>query len=275
MCKIDELNIGNKIIEEYKVLQSCTAVQRIYNISHVTISKYLKKHGIIVINRQNEQPGLKKDIFKIIDTEEKAYWLGFLYADGSIGSSKDPNNYSIDITLKMFDLNHIEKFKAFIGTSNKVQYRSNLKAYRINVGCKEMYNDLISHGCIPNKSWLIDKIPDMNEALKIHFVRGFFDGDGCISYANKRKDDTYNVSINITGNEKMLKSIVKYFNTNINLTPKQGTEILVARWNAVESTRILKLMYDNASVYLDRKYERYQCFKKNNFAVRKSDLPKY
>lgn len=54
--------------------------------------------------------------FEIIDTEEKAYWLGFLYADGSVSSSED----KIELGLAEQDMHHIEKFRDFIGINNKI-----------------------------------------------------------------------------------------------------------------------------------------------------------
>ena len=58
-------------------------------------------------------------IFEKIDTEDKAYWLGFLYADGSVGSKEN----KIELGLAEQDLHHIEKFRDFIGINNKISYR--------------------------------------------------------------------------------------------------------------------------------------------------------
>ena len=54
--------------------------------------------------------------FETIDTEEKAYWLGFLYADGSVSSNED----KIELGLAEQDMHHIEKFRDFIGINNKI-----------------------------------------------------------------------------------------------------------------------------------------------------------
>jgi len=241
MNKIETLNIGNTIIEEYNSGKSCAFLSKKYNISSAIISKFLKKNGITVINRQNEQLGLIKDIFSIINTEEKAYWLGFLYADGNIN----------------------------------IFYKKSVNACVITFKCKEMKKDLISLGCIPRKTWLINSIPNIKEELKIHFIRGYFDGDGCITYGSSQKNGKRKVVINIVSNEKMLKSICNYFNETKIFSSKKNTNILLLRWYGDRAAEILNLMYENATIYLNRKYERYQIFKKNNFAVWKSDLPNY
>lgn len=60
-------------------------------------------------------------IFENIDTEEKAYWLGFLYADGCVGSKES----KVELSLAEKDLRHMEKFRSFIGIENKISYRPN------------------------------------------------------------------------------------------------------------------------------------------------------
>ena len=64
--------------------------------------------------------------FENIDTEEKAYWLGFLYADGYVNANED----KIELCLAEKDFHHLEKFKNFIGLPNKICYREATKAYR-------------------------------------------------------------------------------------------------------------------------------------------------
>lgn len=74
----------------------------------------------------NKRPFPNRYIFENIDNEEKAYWLGFLYADGSVGST----DYRVELGLAEKDLEHIKKFKNFIGLDNKISYRPKSKSYR-------------------------------------------------------------------------------------------------------------------------------------------------
>ncbi|MGM9535052.1 MAG: hypothetical protein ACI3VR_07355, partial [Intestinibacter sp.] len=64
------------------------------------------------------RPKFNEHIFDVIDTEEKAYWLGFIFADGYIGSTPlEPNKksvYNFELSLKLEDTSHLEKFKSFI-----------------------------------------------------------------------------------------------------------------------------------------------------------------
>jgi hypothetical protein len=271
MKNIEKQKIGDTLIKEYNEGKSCSFLGKKYSISHSTVSKYLKSKGINVVNRQNLQQGLNKRIFENIDNEEKAYWLGFLYADGYI-SNKTTH---ISLSLKKSDKVHLEKFKSFLKTSAKISYRKRLKAYRLSFRCKQMREDLIKLGCTPNKSMTISQIPNIPEELKIHFIRGFFDGDGCITYSNERRDSTRLPAINITSNKKMLIAICTYLNEPRTLTPKKGTDVCIIRWSGAKAINILNMMYENSNIHLDRKHLRYKIFKQNNFAVRKSDLPDY
>lgn len=103
-----------------------------------------------------------------------------MYADGYVSSSS--TNYNIELALKESDYEHLEKFKKFLNTRNKISYRCNTKSYKITINNKKLHSDLVSKGCYPNKSLIItfphaDIIPD---DLLRHFVRGYVDGDGGI-----------------------------------------------------------------------------------------------
>lgn len=96
---------------------SLTKMAEREGISRQTLAKYFKQLGVEIVNKQNR---LKFDntVFDSIDTEEKAYWLGFIFADGTINSSpleagKKPK-YTMEISLKVDDFHHLEKFNTFM-----------------------------------------------------------------------------------------------------------------------------------------------------------------
>lgn len=161
---------------------SLTEMAKREGIDRRTLSSHFKKLGIEVINKQN-RPKFNKHIFDTIDTEEKAYWLGFIFADGYIGSTPlDPNKksvYNFEISLKLSDLEHLEKFKQFISFEKDVvcdNYRC-----RIMIANKHFWNILNGYGCIPRKSLTLqfpDKSIFKSSDLVRHFIRGYFDGDG-------------------------------------------------------------------------------------------------
>ncbi|MBI4991769.1 MAG: hypothetical protein HZB99_00945 [Candidatus Harrisonbacteria bacterium] len=112
---------------------------------------------------------------------EMAYVLGFFAADGNLTLGKRGNHY---LEFTSTDKDILEKIKRYLNSNHKIssqKRRENWKTiYRIQIGSKEMFNDLFSLGFWPNKSKTLTypKIP--NKYFK-HFVRGYFDGDGHVT----------------------------------------------------------------------------------------------
>ena len=93
---------------------SLTQIAKILKIHRGRFAEYLKKQGNIIVNKQNENERFSH-IFETINSEEKAYWLGFLYADGYVGS----NTNHIELALQIDDAQHIQKFAEFINFTGK------------------------------------------------------------------------------------------------------------------------------------------------------------
>lgn len=250
---------------------SLTQISKEYHTSRDTISKYLTLNGITVINRQNLLR-FDETIFDNIDTEEKAYWLGFIYADGCIYYNIK-GKYRFEISLKESDYNHLLKFASFLKLDplhiKKKKINLNHKtffAYRIVLSNEHFPRILNSYGCTPRKSLTL-KFPDENifksKDLIRHFIRGYFDGDGCFSYRRVSNTDNYKPFISILGTFEFLQSIMIYitsYTTLINLkTPSLQTYALNIREQG--NLPFMNFIYNDANIYLDRKYNRYLFFK--------------
>ena len=198
--------------------------------------------------------------FETIDTEEKAYWLGFLYADGSVSSTDN----RIELGLAEKDLKQIEKFRDFIGINNKISYRPTTKSYRYSFKSVLCKADLIRQGCVPKKS-LILKFPTEDQVpqnLIRHFIRGYFDGDGWFT----NTEDCFQVGIIGT------KDFIKGFLNNIEVENKNNKIFNVHREEGAKRyifgayqdvLNFLNWIYKDSNVYLDRKYEHYIDFINN------------
>lgn len=205
--------------------------------------------------------------FEKIDTEEKAYWLGFLYADGSVGSKES----KIELGLAEKDLHHIEKFKNFMGIANKICYRPQSKSYRISFRSDNCKTDLINKGCIPKKS-LILKFPTEEQVpfyLIKHFIRGYFDGDGWFTNTGSY------FQIGIIGTKDFIEGflncvdIINTKNTIFTVHREDGAKRYV--FGALNDvTNFLNWIYKDATIYLDRKYEHYQDFLQNGSKYHKT-----
>jgi len=110
------------------------------------------------------------DYFEIIDTKDKAYWLGLLYADGYVEKNRVGFSFSI----------HDEWFLEKVARTFK-KYESSIRfnrQYQIRFNSTRMVIDLISHGCVPRKSKIIE-LPSLDSReLYLAFLLGFYDGDG-------------------------------------------------------------------------------------------------
>jgi hypothetical protein len=221
--------------------------------------------------------------FENIDTPEKAYWLGMLMADGCIMHTRYVRHlktcdscrdrYFLQLSLKENDLHHIEKFKQALGSNhpiNTYNYSSNTagegKYARIVIEDKSLVDDLISHGVCENKT-LILKYPNIPVEFDSHFIRGYFDGDGCISMS-KSITQTPMYEANITSTYEFLQSIYQRLplNSNKKFNPKQRyPERNNNNWTFRFSgnrqlLKILDYLYQNSTdeTRLDRKYKKYK-----------------
>ena len=227
-----------------------------FNCPYSTIRRLLNQRDIQ--SRGNKQGYPRNEYyFNKIDTEEKAYWLGFLYADGCVHS----NNYEISINL--IDKEHLEKFKQAIGAINHKITEINDKRsqnaktlYHFAIKDKQLHQDLIKWGCIPQKSLVLNKIPNIPRDYTSHFLRGYFDGDGSLHYLK----GTNNFRISFVGTKDFLNDIQKEIQTNVSLQYGNAGKVFtlqIAGRKQVE--KILNYLYQDSkeNIRLDRKYQKY------------------
>lgn len=151
------------------------------------IEKELKTDGRKIVNVLRENgfniDGSRKytcdfNFFEEIDTEEKAYWLGFLFADGWVGKEN-----VVGFGLKYPDKYHLYNFiKSINGTYPVYTDPSNNNFSTVHIGSGKMKNDLIDHGCVRRKSLILKPPINIPTDLNRHFIRGYFDGDGSVGF---------------------------------------------------------------------------------------------
>lgn len=222
-------------------------------IHYNTIKRIVETYGgkTRSIRESRCQEGLNKDAFKFIDTEEKAYWLGFLSADGCI------HNGHINITLQERDKAHLEKFKNFLNFNGKIteERQGNKRYYRISVGNRTLYEDLISLGCTEKKSLTITPCDKVPVEFIYDYIRGYWDGDGGISYSAKNNRwQAY-----CTSTKEMLSFFIEkmQINTKPFLEHRCLNTYRIHFNGRINVYNKMSLLYDKATIYLDRKKELY------------------
>lgn len=154
-----------------------TQIGVIYNVNRNTIARILKKFEICR-DTKIAHPNLKIDFFKNINSKEKAYWLGFLYADGYV--SQSGGRVVVDLSEK--DYNQVEKFCEVVGANkDKIKNRTHpcgSKSISVRITNKKFASYIIDKGCINAKSKIISLPEFKNEPLDLAFLSGYYDGDG-------------------------------------------------------------------------------------------------
>jgi hypothetical protein len=196
--------------------------------------------------------------FSIIDSTEKAYWLGFLFADGYV------REYQLSLCLSLKDKLHLIKFKNSIESDSeikdrcikrkykgedKIYYSSTLDIYSITI-C----NDLLQYGLCRNKSLILQPPKNVSEFYFRDFIRGYFDGDGCVStFKNHKK-------IKILGTYEFLNWINKVLSNNgvsIRNIDKQTNNIFRIQYNTKDVKLIYNYFYKQSIIHLERKKEKF------------------
>ena len=250
-------------IEEEKYIS-----KNINKLSSVDIAKKLNRTPSSVRCKERrmglihlEKNQLTRDYFHSIDNEFKAYWLGFLMADGWISASN--NNYEVGVELQIGDIEHLRMFNKCLSGNLEVKIRTrnnnfighNFNTCIIRIYSKQMYDDLFSLGFNSSKSFNI-KIPkNIDKNMYKYIIRGYFDGNGCVRLNKERKClsfDFCSASIDILND---IREIL--YNNNINsyiVDEKDKKTYRLYIKGMYNSYKFYKYIYDNADIYLKRKY---------------------
>lgn len=250
-------------IQHYYIKEKLSAI-KIADLMNIKISKvyyWLKKANVVIrSNKENSRKyNCNDQFFKNIDTEEKAYWLGFIYADGYI------SDINLGITLAEIDKSHLAKFSNSIDSTypiNTYKYSGYRDVFgsRVLIKSEILIKDLISHGVFYNKSLTLLPPKNIPEYLIMHFLRGYMDGDGSISISKTKYGPSFRLRFD--GTTEMLTWIQSIFKTNSKLQKRNKNDCknsysLDYGGNPSVLSK-LNLIYNNANVFLDRKYERYK-----------------
>lgn len=240
-----------------KLMYSKTKIIKILNDNNIKIrpKSYWSRIG-------NNKHTLIFNYFENIDSDEKAYWLGYITADGTISK----NNYKISLTSK--DLEIIEKFKNSIKTTHPISTvitndkRTNkiYKRYIIQINSMEFVSHLINIG-ITNKKSYICNFPNIKKKYIASYLRGLFDGDGSVTKTTEK-----NFRMQFIGTKEIIEYIqiflLQYDIEKHPIYSKTKNELYnVYVTNYFKDTlKILKILYKSSTydTRLNRKYEIYK-----------------
>ena len=256
MIKFSQQEIDNILDLFLNQGVSRNQISKKFNCDICVINRILLENNIDYANHQNKY-GRKyffdQHYFQYINTEEKAYWLGFLYADGYITGQ---NVFGCGLQLN--DKEHLIKFLTAIQCSSYDCISIEENSVRFSLTDELFVNHLIDKGFTHQKSYdtstiIWDSIPDN---YKKDFIRGLWDGDGYVS----KTAQNANITGMVSNNKNLLLKIIDYFNENFG---ENFTNIVISdgypriRLAAVKAYKVCCLLYQNSTVYLERKYQAY------------------
>lgn len=202
------------------------------------------------------------DFFETLETEKPIYWGGFIVGDGYIADS------FITINISAMDLKHLETFKSDIETNYNI-YISKPKPNKtknqefgnclLHVYSKKIVADLTKYGITHEKSKHC-VIPELIPYKKLnHFMRGVFDSDGCFTINKGQASFSVCSSVKsfIEEYRQILMQSCGLYQNKI-LSNSRGTCFYITYGGNVQVKRIMDYLYKDATVYLERKFKKFQ-----------------
>lgn len=235
-----------------------------YGVSSTTIYRYMKQHNIEYKNEHGRKNKFNQDYFESIDTEHKAYWLGFIYADGCVMNTGSGNTKTNRLQINISNKD-VELLIAFCKDINydetKIQtyepkgtYSTNLMS-RLSINSVKLCSDLAKLGITPRKTGSLSELPNISEELMPHFIRGFFDGDGWCT--NTKKSHNVGFIGDFAFLSKINNFLVKKAKTSnriLHNEPRREYQIFYLRYSSFIDYKLLyNYLYSNSSIYLNRK----------------------
>lgn len=255
------------IINDYQNNVSLRQLEQKYKVTRQSISAFLTEQGIkITVGNHYRKYFHDEDYFENIDTPEKAYWLGFMFSDGYIVDKTGHGIYGQDcfgLNVQEQDKDVLEKFKQALHATNPITWE--VRAGRAKMGrllctSQKTVNDLIDKGCTKQKSLTLQPPEKLSDSLKWHFIRGFLDGDGSIIKCHPKNSNHFVYQVSFVGTYEMMIWLQEQFDWIGSVLPeKRRTNTWYFNFGGnIQVLRYLSKVYNEATVYMDRKYKRFQ-----------------
>ena len=245
-----------EIITLYNEGESLRDLAKKYNVDKGLIKRRLLKHNIVLrtLSEANRIYSLDESIFHKIDSHEKAYWLGFIAADGNVC------NNALKIGLSSKDTEHLKKFKAFLKSDHPIHiYHPKVKgkvyeSCEFSVRSDRIVADLLKLNITANKSKTLIPAALKSKYLS-SYILGIIDGDGCF-YLDKKGQ----MHLSIVGSLPIIQFIMDTLVKECDITAtkitehKSGDGVYLSYFggnNKIKS--IVDFLYQNTEVWLDRK----------------------
>ena len=253
----DPLALQQNIIDLYKSGYTIPQIIKKLHTSGRMIAKILKNNNVPRTKRYLKK--FNRHFFSPLainqNHEIKSYWVGFIMGDGCLGAS----NNSLVIQLSRRDINHLYKFKESVEAENvnvKECIVNGLGGERescvIQLCSREIHQDLGYWGVTPRKSFTA-QFKNINQLDKVALFRGLHDSDGWVGESGGYP------TVGCCGSKDCMDSVLEFYKE---ICPSLSASVLPKKniWSVYTSgnyaIEIIKAMYFDANIYLDRKRQR-------------------
>jgi intein-encoded DNA endonuclease-like protein len=231
-----------QIIKLYNSGLGMSTIAKQLNISSTKVWNILKYNNIEIRRKHSK---INETYFDNPNTEKSAYWAGFIAADGYVYK---PNNY-VRLEINIKDKQHLELLGDDVG-KNVTGYNKH-NSCKLTISSKHIVNTLEQYNITQNKSLTLKFPTNINTENIHHFIRGYFDGDGSF----------YKI-YDIIGNQQFLQLLVDNlpFKCEYSLYKPKDRNHHVLRIRTKSLQQFFEFMYKDATIYLDRKYQKQLAF---------------
>lgn len=262
-------NFREMLVSEY--LNTNISIKELSKKYHTDAAYQLQKCGIKLKGRSTQKMLSRTECIKykwdasVITTEEQAYTLGFLMADGYNTGTQ------VGLRIKLSDIETLKRIKNCF--SDDIKLQKDKQSCSFVISSTIICNNLRKLGIIEHKSHCEKNLPNLNSNLIRHFIRGYFDGDGTVFVCNSRKTKILKCYI-CSSTANILYQLQQTFFINnidctINIEKRIGKEYIFNTYTSIATMNMFRLfirrkdalekfyhyLYDNAVIYLERKYQ--------------------
>jgi len=239
----------NQIIIRYQDGELCSDLAREFEVDRSSVYSLLQRRGVQMqdtsyVFRKASGHFLNESAFDIA-SDDAAYWLGFLLADGAIVGN------TISLCLQEKDSFHLEKFRQFVGGSQAILKIESTNSCRYAFQSAKITNKLKEFGITERKSHTASVHSSLSN--NVHFWRGMIDGDGSIGiYPNHAKKTA---RVELVGSIFVIFAFCRFVKQALGLTvnPKQNKGIHRVQIGGKPAAQVVNLLYEDAITALDRK----------------------
>jgi DNA invertase Pin-like site-specific DNA recombinase len=271
-CRHQPLSFSEEdIVKMYNMYCSRIKIQDIakqYHIDVTSVYNLFKRNGLTIREfcDSRREYEIDTNYFDSIDTANKAYILGLFYADGCNKLSK----HQMDISLQEEDKHILEDIKRELKTNRPLSFvdyntknPNHKNQYKLSITNKHISQKLNELGMVDAKSLVLEFPEWLDESLYSHFIRGYFDGDGCLYLGGTKAHPEVSIVSTIMFVRKVKDILANAIDVDMRIkTQKQHKPVTkVGVITGIgKIVAFLDWIYVDADLKLNRKYEKYKQF---------------